>query len=349
MTINEEQKALILREYPTTPDLIELTRKTFNDETLKGSSKEGRAIRDFLISQDLEYQTTRPKRKKKIKLTDEQKEFVETHLEEGMSSFQIAELIFPTKEIKKLGLEQRAVLAHIKGINPDYVPKNESGILTTYFPPRNPARIVKKINNATSLDLDFSKMSRQYVVCVDKLGKNLGNSRFVTIVNGYTNAADKQLFEEEFVRMTWDKPDLTADEINLYMNCCMEIIKLSQVGKQINKLNDLFDSADNTEDMTIRLSEIIKTKSTEYNQCAGRIESLIGNLQGKRSDRMKNKQKANASILALVAAFQDKEERDNMLKIAEMQKALVKEEAERLEGMDEMKARILGIGQSEVI
>jgi hypothetical protein len=38
-----------------------------------------------------------------------------------------------------------------------------------------------------------------------------------------------------------------------------------------------------------------------------------------------------------------------MVKIAEMQKALVKEEAHRLEGMAEWKARILGISQDDVI
>jgi hypothetical protein len=197
--------------------------------------------------------------------------------------------------------------------------------------------------------LNIDKLSRQYNICVEKLGKNLANSRFLSIINSFTNSADKELFEEEFVRMTWDKPDLTADEINLYINCCIEIIKLSQIGKQVNKLNDLFDRADNTDEMTIRLSEITKTKTTEYNQCATRIESLIKKLQGDRADRMKNKQKANASILSLVMAFQDSEERANMIKIAEMQKAVIKGEAERLETMEEHKARILGIDRDEVI
>ena len=119
--------------------------------------------------------------------------------------------------------------------------------------------------------------------------------------------------------------------------------------KLADKLNDLFDRADNTEEMTIRLSEITKTKSTEYNQCATRIESLIKKLQGDRADRMKNKQKANASILSLVMAFQDAEERRNMIKIAEMQRAVIKKEAERLETMEEHKARILGIDRDEVI
>jgi hypothetical protein len=47
--------------------------------------------------------------------------------------------------------------------------------------------------------------------------------------------------------------------------------------------------------------------------------------------------------------FQDEEERKNMIRIAEMQKQLVKEEAERLEGMSAFKARVLGISKEDVI
>ena len=64
---------------------------------------------------------------------------------------------------------------------------------------------------------------------------------------------------------------------------------------------------------------------------------------------MKNKTKDNASILSIVQLFQEKEERDNMVRIAEMQKQTVKKEAERIEGMTEWKARILGISQDDVI
>ena len=60
-------------------------------------------------------------------------------------------------------------------------------------------------------------------------------------------------------------------------------------------------------------------------------------------------QKENASILSVVQLFQEEEERANMVRIAEMQKAAVKTEAERLEGMAEWKARVLGIGQEDVL
>lgn len=168
-------------------------------------------------------------------------------------------------------------------------------------------------------------------------------------MNNYLDVSDRELFEQEFVRLTWDKPDLTADEINLYLNVCKEIINLEVVSKHLNKLNDMFDIADDQTEMSVRLAEIIKAKSSEYHQCEGRIENLTKKLQGDRGERMKNKTKDNASILSIVQMFQEKEERDNMVRIAEMQKLTVKKEAERLEGMSEWKARILGIGQDDVI
>ena len=54
-------------------------------------------------------------------------------------------------------------------------------------------------------------------------------------------------------------------------------------------------------------------------------------------------------IKELLQLFQEEEERKNMVRIAEMQKLAVKEECETLEGMAEWKARILGIGPSDVI
>jgi len=262
---------------------------------------------------------------------------------------EIAKLLFPDKRVMPLSLEQRAVLEVIRDVNPDIIPSKDSGALDTYIAPKASSRIVKKINDAAGLNLEDSKINRQYQICVERLGIHLNNSRFLKIMNNYLDVSDRTLFEQEFVRLVWDKPDLTADEINLYLNVCKEIINLEVVSKHLNKLNDMFDVADDQTEMSVRLAEIIKAKSSEYHQCENRIESLTKKLQGDRSERMKNKTKDNASILSIVQLFQEKEERDNMVRIAEMQKETVKKEAERLEGMTEWKARVLGISQDDVI
>ena len=160
---------------------------------------------------------------------------------------------------------------------------------------------------------------------------------------------DRKLFEAEMVRSTWDKYDLTTDEINLYVNVCMDYINLKQIEKQKLKLNEMFDDAEEGNDFTIRLTEILKTKSEEYNQCVGRIDRVITKLQGDRSKRLNSKQSQTANVLSLVNLFQEEEERAIMVKMAEMQNSLIEEEADRMESMPSWKARILGISRDEAI
>ena len=347
--LHPEQEDFILNNYKNIKDLNILTQKCFNDETLDGRTIQGKMVRAFLVKNNLKYNTSKHIKVDSVEFTDANKHFIIQSAEQGMSSFAIAELLFPDKEIKKLGAEQRAVLEHIRSVNENFIPSQESGLLTTYSPPKSYPRLIKKVFDSTGFQLDELKMSRGQKNCLDKLAINLSNSRFVKIMNNYTSREDRNLFEEEFTRLTWDKPDLTADEINLYMNVCKEIINLEVISKHLNKLNDLFDSAEEQNDMSVKLAEIIKAKSGEYHQCEGRIEALTKKLQGDRSERMKNRQRENASVLSLVQMFQDEEERKNMIRIAEMQKQLVKQEAVRLEGMSAFKARVLGISQEDVI
>lgn len=349
MKLTKEQQKFLKENAKDMLDLNDLTQKCFKDDKLDGRNKEGRAVRKFLIENDIDYKTTARTPTDKIDLTDQQKEFILDQAQEGLSSLEIAKLIFPQKQIKPLSNEQRTVLSYIHEINPDFVPSQESGAVNDYSSPKSASRIVKKINDATGIGLEESKLNRQKQICIDKLRINLSNSRFLKIINNYLNKQDRELFEQEFIRLSWDKPDLTADELNLYLNVCKEVINLEVVSAHLNKLNDMFDVADDQTEMTVRLAEIIKAKSQEYHQCETRIENLTKKLQGDRAERMKKNQKDNASFLAIVHMFQEEEERKNMVRMAEMQKKLIKEEAERMEGMAEWKARILGISKDDAI
>lgn len=348
MELSLEQKREIERIFLECPDLIQITRRVFGDNTLKGSSKEGKAVRDHLLEKGLRYKTTKHKKVKPIVLTDGEKEFVKQKADEGLSSYAIASLLFPDKNIRKLGMEQRAVMDHIRTLNPDFGAPKE-GAISSYSPPNAVSRIVKRINDATGLSLEEDKLSRQQLICVQKLGINLSNSRFVIIMNNYVAQEHRDLFEQEFVRLTWDKPDLTADEINLYINVCKEIIHMEIVSKHLNKLNKEFDLLEDQGEMSVRLTELIKAKSDEYHKCEGRIESLTKKLQGDRAERMKKKREQNASILSIVQLWQDEQERRNMVRIAEIQKEAIRAEADRIENMDMLMARILGADRDDLI
>jgi len=346
--LNEEQKKQILILFDKNPNVSDLTKMVFDDDSLDGRSKEGRAVIDFLAKEGLNYRTIKHEKVDDIELTKAQKQKIKEEYEKtGASSLAIARSIFGDK-VKKLSKEQRVVHEYI--ISEIEAPKPEPVEATSnYTAPQAISRIIKKINDSTGIGLEEDKLSRSLQICCDKLRINLNNSRFLAIVNNYSKPRDRELFEQEFIRLTWDKPDLTADEINLYMNVAKEIINLELITGHLQKLNDMFESAEDQDEMTVRLAEIIKAKSAEYHQCESRIENLTKKLQGDRGARLANKQKETASFLSIVQLFQEEEERKNMVRIAEMQKELIREEAKRIEDMSSWKARVLGIGMEDVV
>lgn len=342
--LTQEQKDQIINQFRNDPNIINITRKVFDDDKLDGRSKQGRMVIKFLAENGLKVKTTKHEKAKEINLNVDQVERVIEMAEDGMNTSEIADILF-NKTIKRLSNEWRAVNS-ILSQKEDQEPQDQN---ESYVAPQALSRIIKKINDSTGYGLEESRMSRNQKHCCDKLRINLNNSRFVAIVNNYINTRDKELFEQEFIRLTWDKPDLTPDELNLYMNVCKEIINLELITSHLQKLNDMFESADDQDEMSIRLAEIIKAKSSEYHQCESRIENLTKKLQGDRGARLANKQKETASFLAIVQLFQEEEERKNMVRIAEMQKQVIKEEAQKLEGMASWKARVLGIGIEDVL
>ena len=101
--------------------------------------------------------------------------------------------------------------------------------------------------------------------------------------------------------------------------------------------------------IAMSLVEAINTAQNEYHQSVNRQQKLLESLKEKRSDRLKNQLKENASILNLVEMWKSEESRAKMIKLAEMRKEAVAEEVEKLSTMDELKARIMGISEGEVL
>jgi len=347
--LTEDQRAFIDNNARNITDLIELTRAVFMDDSLDGRTKEGRAVRAYLIEKGTEFSTTKNAPAKEVKLSEENKEFVKVHASDGMNAFQIAKIIFADEKITPLSKETMVVADYIRDEMPSSLSPEDSARGVEYLPPTSRLATIKKINSTASVSLDKDKLTRMEEVSIDFMQGILASPRFLYQINSYSDAHDRKLFEAEFVRACWDKPDLTPDEINLYINVCMDYINLKQIEKQKLKLNEMFDDAEEGNDFTIRLTEILKTKSEEYNQCVGRIDRVITKLQGDRAKRLNSKHKETANILALVKLFQEEEEREIMIKMAEMQNRVIEEEADRLESMPSWKARILGISKGDAI
>ena len=175
--------------------------------------------------------------------------------------------------------------------------------------------------------------------------------RFNHQINNYETQNDRDLFESSFIRYTYDKPDLTQEEVDQYIVLSSEVVISANIQRRKEHLTAMLDAVVEDTDgrASMSLVEVIGKVETEYNQSVNRQQKLLGDLKEKRSDRLSKQIKENASILNLVQVWKDEESRKKMIHLAEMKKEVIKEEVERLSSMDEIKCRILGLGEDEAL
>ena len=354
--LTEEQRERILKEWNSRPDsppsLLELIRITYPNTNFDGRSKEGRAVKDFLATRKIkargahEYQP-----KDKIELTKEHKEFIENN-SSTMKANEMARIIFANPELMPLSGETKAVMEYIKDLDgTPFYENEEGGQAEEYKPPKTEYATINKINKYVLEGVDKEKITSKIKKNIKSLIKYLHTYRFLHQIGVYESERDQTLFESSFVRYTWDKPDLTQEEVDQYIVLSQEVVISSTIQRRVTRLNQLLDdTAEDTEGRRLAMSlvEAISTAQTEYNQCVNRQHKLLGDLKEKRSDKLRKQIRETASILSLVELWKEEETRKKLVKLANMRKKVVKEELSNLSSMDEVKSRILGLTEGEI-
>lgn len=337
--LTERQKALA-REMVHKLDLTELTRLIFDDQKIDARTKEGRLLRKFLSEENIPYTTKAYEKQESIVLTEEQKSYIKEHID-TKGKLTLAREIFKNNKIKNLSMEARAVSEYI-----DYITgQDRSGI---YSPPKAVSRVISKVNKYCNLALEESKLSTMDKERCMFLLNCLNSERFVRIISELEEK-DRDLFESEFITHTFDKPDLTPEEVNLYINLCGEYVSEVAIQRQIRLLDDRLEELTEDDKFSKPLADTIKTKIDERDSSKARQERLIGTLIGKRSERIKSQQNRNKDILSLVHAFMKEEERLRAIKIAERQRALVEKAVDDIESSSAFFARIVGPSRDEIL
>ena len=221
-----------------------------------------------------------------------------------------------------------------------------------YSPPKSEARALVRVNKYVYNGINKEKVTTKIKRNLHTLIGYMHTFRFLHQISTYNIETDRELFESSFVRYTWDKPDLTQEEVDQYIVLSAEVVIASNIQRRVERLQQLLDqNAEDTEGrrMAMSLVEAINTAQTEYNQCVNRQTKLLNELKEKRSQRMSKIMQESASILNLVELWKDEESRHKMIKIAELRKKNVSNEIERLTSMEEIKSRIMGISEEEVL
>lgn len=346
--LTQEQKEIVNKLFHENPDLTFLTRRAFKNRNLDGRSKEGRAVRSYIAEMGEKHITKVPTLQ--VVLTNQQREFLMSDsIGPGMLPIEVARIVFKDKNIKVNSKHHLAVNDFLNEFRQDITDESNALASGKWFPPQGLTRAIYKVNKSIHKDFSEDTMPTKYKKYCVRLIDYLHSPRFISVINQYNLQSDRDLFEAEYVRATWDKPDLTVDEINNYITVCSNYVRLKHIQRRIDNLNKLLNLEHDDAALSIKLNELIKTTSAELNDCEKRIETMTRSLNGSRADRLKNKVDENGSILSLVEAFQSEEERKKLLALVEMENVILEQEVNRLEGMEEFKARIMGIEKEELI
>jgi hypothetical protein len=354
--LNEEQQALIIKIWndnkENPPSLQELTQKVFPDiPNIDGRSLYGKAVKKFLASRDLKVKTkSEYTPKERIEFTQEQKDFI-TNNATMMTPVDLARSLFNNYTLSNLSIEARSVEEYLNTL-----PKQVRAVQTEeeqqgdYKPPKNQERAMVRVNKYVLDGIDKDKITARQKKELNSLISYLHTYRFLHQIGTYLDSVDRDLFESSFIRYTYDKSDLTQEEVDQYIVLATEVVISSNIQETIQTLQEQINmEMDSGQKIPMTLVEAVTSARTEYNQCVGRQQKLLNDLKVKRSERMQKQVKENASILNLVQMWKDEDTRKEMIKMAEMRREVLKGEIGRLSSMDDVKARIFGLTEEEVL
>ncbi len=382
ITLLEHQKERLIDFWNTThppPGLADLTKVAFEDkgvslteEQLKSKSKESRAVRKFMSTEAFARATKSsnsppPMTKvvqKTLELADGHKKYIDDNL--GKYSIQqFAEKIFRVKDPKYTSAECVAIKNYIATnsvpmaaqIKPEIFENDptpeiqleslpEGEFEKTYRPPKTLDQASSRVNKAID-----GKLKPKCWETDSKVRENLKSliqfchsGRYLALIDKYTDDL-KDLFEQSFVKYVWDKPDLTQEEIDLYLNlCCNSVDYISMREEMVFLQKMQKDCSDDSDGKRISMSivESIANLRSEMGDCQKRQEKLVETLQGKRNERINTKIKENENFTILVDSWRQKTGREKFLKFAENREKEVKDEIERLETLDSYLIEIYG-------
>jgi hypothetical protein len=375
--LSKEQEDLIRAAFAdgATPNLSELTQKVFNNSLIDGRSKEGRAIKEYISEFQIgKVKVNVIKKMEPYALSEEQKERIrQEYKKDGFTTLIFTRNLLNDQTISALHLEHRAVNEYVKYLQDQDDKKSlrvsGSGEFETinyepssnfkrsevpseqYRPPATMVQVIARINKYLNYGWKEENLKRAQIKCVESLLSYLKIFRFLYQINNYSRQEDRELFEDAFIRYTHDKDDLTQEEIDQFITLSNEVVIAADIQRRIEylrmSLDDMASESDGRK-ISMSLNEAINNAQTEYNQCISRQDKLYKSLTVNRSKRIEEKRNENASILNLVYAWKQEENRERMIALAERQREALKEEVEKLSSVDEFKAIIRGIDPKEI-
>jgi hypothetical protein len=352
--LTSEQKQAILDFWNKTPSeppaVKDIVVHVFGQEH-DHRSLEAKAVIAFLASRRL-----RPKpRTQTIEITEPHREYIKNNIG-TMNAAEMARIIFSNPALTNLSAESRAVNEYIKSLRDDDtlpppaadpydIPSGEYNAPDTFH------KVLKKVNFYTNLDYTQETMAPNIRKGITALMKYLATYRFVKSINSYESESDRKSLEDAFIRYTYDKSELTQEEIDQYITLAEQSVLAHKAQIRSEHLQRLLEERTSQDADSVRISmdlvEMIGKAQTEYDQIIKRQQKLFDDLTEKRSEKLSKEIRDNASVLNLIQEWKQEEYRRQYLKLVEVEAQAIEKEIDKISSMSEIKGRIFGLTKDE--
>ena len=357
--LSEKQKKMILGHYEKYSDLKSLTRFVWNDDALDGRSFEGKAVKEFMLEKRLDYKTTKFQKAPEIKLTSDQKKFIDTNSLKNPPEkpLTITRILFDDELLTPLSCEFKTVKKYIDTYLADKMIKrfdddNEEAA-APYEPPESLYRAIDIINKATGKKYAYTKLTGDETESLEAVVEYINSHEFIKTVQIYEGQKERDFLEACLICDTLDKPDLTSSDLSRYIQVARDKLKINNLERQLAMLhrerNNELEEFDDTKRASQGLTEAIDKAEKQYENAVSRINSAVKVLEGDRIKRKEAEGQANKSILSLVKAMQNEEERQKLMHIKKIERDLVDKEITKIADVGEEIAKIMGLSREEAL
>ena len=221
-----------------------------------------------------------------------------------------------------------------------------------YRPPLTDETVIRKINRADGgADMAKHRLSSFDRKCVRVLKANLGLKKFCLTINSFKKVQERELFEIEFIRATYNKPDMIPDDINACMMLCGEYIREMQIREMMNLLDGRVKSSlDGDEKTNMVFAENLSAKTNELDKCQKNIKALQTTLNSSYNKRKETESKFHESLARYVNAACDQGNRDRLVMAAKAynEKTLM-DEIKKLKDTPQEIGEVHGMGVAELM
>lgn len=361
-TLTDEQIAIIHDMWTRgITNIQELTRKAFKDESLDGRTNQGKAVKIYLASRGQAIKTTKKETVGDMQLTEHHKEFIRTNSHD-MKPLEMTKVLFPDREITTLlGAEGRAVFKYAQTVRRETVDFwDEPAETKEYRPPRAIQSTIGLVNRYVANQMDPTKVTydlhdlRPYELkCLRALQGYLATIRFRYQASSYEKKADRTLFESSFIRMTHDKADLSAADVDMYVAAAAEMVNVTREERKILRLEEQLDQilggeGEEKQRLSQAFVELLNQTRTKWDASKSRYKGFVDSLESTRAKRDEHRTKRNESVLNLLEAWiKDDQTRNDIIAFGEKEKAEDREEVKRLTQFDGVIALIAGQTHTE--